>query len=172
MYTLIYWPTIPGRGEFVRLVLEEAGVPYRDLGREPGGEERVAETLYQRAFGPPILQHEDLFLSQTVAICDYLGRRHDLAPHPHQSLMLALTVADAVTEVHDTHHPLSSALYYEDQREAARQRAHHFVHKRLPLFLSYFERNLPAVFSYADLSLFQLVCGLQYAFPRAFQTRV
>lgn len=175
MYTLIYWSNIQGRGEFVRLLLEEIGVPYRDLGREEG-DEKVAETLYQRGFGPPLLQDGDFLLAQTAAICDYLGRKHDLASaEPHYALQLQLTIADAVTEVHDTHHPIASSLYYEDQKEPARLRARNFTQERLPKFLPYFQKQLEDrhyliqdQLSYPDLSLFQLLEGLRYAFPRAF----
>lgn len=183
MYDLIYWSGIPGRGEFVRLVLEEAGAPYRDVGREEG-DEAVAAWLYGQgsgypAFAPPILQHGDLVLAQTAAICDYLGRRHGLVPEDEagraQALQVQLTVADAVLEAHDTHHPISAALYYEEQREAALQRAGHFTKERLPRFLGYFEGALRdgwlvgGRLSHADLSLFQLLCGLEYAFPKAFE---
>ena len=80
--------------------------------------------------------------------------------------------------MHDTHHPIAASLYYEDQREAARARAADFVKSRLPKYLGYFERVLMrnpsgdrhlvgARLTYADLSLFQIVAGLRYAFPRA-----
>lgn len=189
-YELYYWPSIPGRGEFVRLVLEEAGVPYVDVGRRPrkegGGVEAVVRFYAGRSsghpvFAPPVLKHGDLVLAQTAAICHFLGRRHGLAPDDEagevHALELQLTIADLVDEVHDTHHPLSSALYYEDQKPAAKQRAAHFVGERLPRFLGYFERVLQqngsdvlvgTRLSHADLSLFQALEGLGYAFPRAF----
>ena len=189
-YELYYWPDIPGRGEFVRLVLEQAGVPYVDVGREPrergGGVERVAAFWEGRSeghpvFAPPVLKHGDLVLAQTAAICHFLGRRHGLAPGDEagaaHALELQLTIADLVDEVHDTHHPISSALYYEDQKGEAKQRAAHFVGERLPRFLGYFERVLRqtgagvlvgTALSHADLALFQALEGLAYAFPRAF----
>jgi glutathione S-transferase len=189
-YELYYWPSIPGRGEFVRLVLEEAGVPYVDVGRGPrkegGGVEAVVAFYAGRnsghpVFAPPVLKHGDLVLAQTAAICHFLGRRHGLAPDDEageaHALELQLTIADLVDEVHDTHHPLSAALYYEDQKPAAKQRAAHFVGERLPRFLGYFERVLRqngsdvlvgTRLSHADLSLFQALEGLGYAFPRAF----
>jgi glutathione S-transferase len=189
-YQLYYWPNIPGRGEFVRLVLEEAGAPYVDVGRQPraegGGVEAVvafyAGTSDGRpTFAPPVLKHGDLVLAQTAAICHFLGRRHGLAPPDEtgeaHALELQLTIADLVGEVHDTHHPISAALYYEDQKPAAKQRAAHFVGERLPRFLGYFERALRhngggvlvgTDVSHADLSLFQALEGLAYAFPRAF----
>ena len=189
-YQLYYWPNIPGRGEFVRLVLEEAGAAYRDVGRESkqqgGGVEAVVafwagKNAGHPVFAPPVLKHGDLVVAQTAAICHYLGRRHDLAPGGESGELLALelqlTIADLVAEVHDTHHPISSALYYEDQKPAAKRRAKNFVKDRLPRFLGYFERVLgesggdwllaPGL-SHADLSLFQALEGLDYAFPRAF----
>ena len=172
-YELYYWPNIPGRGEFVRLVLEEAGASYRDVGRQPAEGYPV--------FAPPVLKHGELVLAQTVAICDFLGRRHDLAPGEEagraRALALQLTIADLVVEAHDTHHPISAWLYYEDQQAEARRRAPHFVSQRLPRFLQYFERVLRhnggevlvgEGLSHADLGLFQALEGLAYAFPRGF----
>ena len=189
-YELYYWPEIPGRGEFVRLVLEEAGVPYVDVGRDeraPGGGMEAVVAFYQGrneghpVFAPPVLKHGDFVLAQTAAICHFLGRRHGLAPGDEagdaHALELQLTIADLVSEVHDTHHPISASLYYEDQRDAAKGRAKHFVTERLPRFLDYFERVLQqsggevlvgARITHADLSLFQALEGLAYAFPRAY----
>lgn len=184
-YELYYWPTIPGRGEFVRLVLEEAGAPYVDVARLPaeqgGGEDAIVRLLEDGGgvppFAAPFLRHDGVVLAQTANICLYLARRHALVtperePHANQ---LQLTVADVVAEAHDTHHPLAASLYYEDQRPAARRRARAFVDERIPRFLGYFERviargggvHLLGDFCYADLAVFQLVEGLRYAFPRA-----
>jgi glutathione S-transferase len=189
-YELYYWPNIPGRGEFARLVLEEAGALYLDVGRLPrekgGGVEAVVAYWAGKSgghpvFAPPVLKQGELVLAQTAAICHFLGRRHGLAPSDDagaaHALELQLTIADLVDEVHDTHHPLSSSLYYEDQKPEARRRAAHFVEERMPRFLGYFERVvthngggllLGSALSHADLSLFQALEGLAYAFPRAF----
>jgi glutathione S-transferase len=189
-YELYYWPGIPGRGEFVRLVLEEAAASYRDMGRLPadegGGIEAVAAFWAGRreghpVFAPPVLKQGDLVLSQTAAICHFLGCRHALAPPDEagqaQALALQLTIADLVVEAHDTHHPISAWLYYEDQQAEASRRAPHFVGERLPRFLQYFERVLDhhgggvlvgTRLSHADLGLFQALEGLAYAFPRGF----
>jgi len=189
-YQLYYWPNIPGRGEFVRLVLEEAGAPYVDVGRqtrEQGGGIEAVIAFYagksqgHPVFAPPVLKHGELVLAQTAAICHFLGRRHGLAPRDEagemHALELQLTIADLVDEVHDTHHPVSAALYYEDQKPAAKRRAAHFVKERLPRYLGYFERVLQegrgdwlveTGISHADLSLFQALEGLAYAFPRGF----
>jgi glutathione S-transferase len=189
-YELYYWPDVPGRGEFVRLALEEAGVPWVDVARRPrsegGGMEAVLAFYAGKhgghpIFAPPVLKHGDYVLAQTAAICDFLGRRHGLAPPDDagaaHALELQLTVADLVAEVHDTHHPISAALHYEQQKAAAKKRAAHFVGERLPRFLRYFERVLRRndhgvlvgrEISHADLSLFQALEGLAYAFPRAF----
>jgi glutathione S-transferase len=132
-------------------------------------------------FAPPVLKQGELVLAQTAAICHFLGRRHGLAPSDEagelHALELQLTIADLVSEVHDTHHPISASLYYRDQMPEARRRAAHFVGERLPRFLGYFERVLRhnggevlagTGLSHADLSLFQALEGLAYAFPRAF----
>jgi glutathione S-transferase len=134
-YELYYWPNIPGRGEFVRLVLEEAATPYRDVGRLPaeqgGGVEAVAafwsgEREGHPIFAPPVLKQGELVLSQTAAICHFLACRHELAPQDEagqaHALALQLTIADLVVEAHDTHHPISAWLYYEDQQAEARRR--------------------------------------------------
>ena len=189
-YELYYWPEIPGRGEFVRLVLEDAGMDYVDVGRlseSEGGGTRAVIAYYEGSaeghpiFAPPVLKHGEAVIAQTAAICHYLGCRHDLAPGDEvgqaQALELQLSIADLVVEVHDTHHPISIALYYEDQRSEALKRSRHFVADRLPRYLRYFERVLERnggevlvgrSVSHADLSLFQTLEGLAYAFPRAF----
>jgi glutathione S-transferase len=189
-YELYYWPILPGRGEFVRLVLEEAGVPYRDVTRLPeedgGGFKPLlafmqGERPGQPAYAPPILVHGDVVLAQSAAICAYLGERHGLAPAEPgkrmQALQLQLTIADVADEAHDTHHPINASLYYEDQKDAAHKASQHFLDQRLPRFLGYFERVLERsgrawlmgdTLTYPDLSLFQLVEGLAYAFPKGF----
>lgn len=186
-YELYYWPVIQGRGEFVRLVLEEAGADYTDVARLPksrgGGFEAIGRILGggrggQPPFAPPILVHGDLVLAQTPLICRYLAERHDLAPAEQadrlRAAQLMLTVADLAVETHDVHHPIGAALYYEDQKPESARRAELFRDQRLPKFLGYFERVLAAnggqflvgtAPSYADLAMFQLMAGLDYAFP-------
>lgn len=187
-YELYYWPTIQGRGEFVRLALEEAGADYVDAGRGVDGPdfEAVAAVLdaggAHPPFAPPVLVDGDLVIAQTANILAYLGERHRLAPGDtagrYWTAQLQLTLADWVAEIHDTHHPIGSELHYEDQQPEAQRRAAHFRTYRLPRFMDYFERVLagnPAgdsrlvgdAISHADLSLFQVVAGLRYAFPRA-----
>ena len=183
MLDLIYWNALPGRGEFVRLVLEEAGLPYRDLAREEGNETVLAYRKGQApgspAFAPPILVQGELVLSQTAVICSWLGEREGLAPADEPRRMAAraaqLTLADVVSVAHDTHHPISTALYFEQQREEAIQAAQRFLDHRLPSWFGYFERVVEhhggdwlfGEFSYVDLGLFQLLEGLDHAFPRA-----
>jgi glutathione S-transferase len=191
MYELHYWPGIQGRGEFVRLALEAAGADYVDVARGPvsegGGARNLAQLIDELSpapFAPPILVIDTLVIAQTANILLFLGHRHQLAPEEEAGRLwvnqLQLTIADLVDEAHDTHHPLSSGLYYEDQKEAAKQRAEHFRTGRMPKYLGYFERILQGggesgaglageVLTYADLSLFQVVRGLQYAFPNAMQ---
>ncbi len=191
-YELFYWPAIQGRGEFVRLVLEEAGVAYVDVARQPESEgggvgvlrEMLESELDQTpSFAPPMLRDGDLLVSQTANICLMLARRHGLVPDDEPSRLhanqLQLTIQDWLTEVHDTHHPISVADYYEEQREEARERASFFIEKRMPNFLEYVERVLDSMggdwllgheLSYVDLSMFQMIRGLEYAFPRAFDS--
>jgi glutathione S-transferase len=180
-YDLWYWPGIPGRGEFVRLALEAGSIPYRDRAREEGAEALMAD-MKQRAdqppFAPPYLVAGDLCIAQTANILLFLGDRHGLGPEDggqrYFANELQLTIADMVAEAHDVHHPVGVALYYNDQKPEAARRAEEFRDKRMPKFLSYFERVLAAHGpwllgerrTYVDLSLFQLVEGLDYAFPR------
>jgi len=186
-YELYYWASIQGRGEFVRLALEETGARYVDVARTEGGEERMlalldADALACPPFAPPFLKAGNRLIGQTANILLFLGERHGLAPKrdagrvwTHQ---LQLTLADLVVEAHDTHHPIASSLYFEEQRREAKRRAADFVANRLPKFFCYFEHvlasnpNGPAHLvggrlTYADLSLFQVVAGLRYAFPNA-----
>ncbi len=186
-YELYYWSSIQGRGEFVRLALEEAGANYVDVARTDGGEERMLallddDTLACAPFAPPFLKVGNRLIGQTANILLFLGERHGLAPKAEAGKtwthQLQLTLADLVVEVHDTHHPIASNLYYEDQRREAKRRAADFLKHRLPKYLGYFERVLvrnprgPAHLvggrlTYADLSLFQVIAGLHYAFPNA-----
>lgn len=186
-YGLYYWPQIQGRGEFVRLALEEAGAPYVDVARRrgpKGGVPAMMKLLRARPgalepLAPPFLRAGRLLIAQTANILAFLGPRHGLVPDDEASrlraLQLQLTIADLVAEVHDTHHPVDTGRYYEDQRPEARRRAAAFRSERLPKFLGYFERALQRAgnhlvgrrLSYVDLSAFQVVCGLEYAFPRA-----
>jgi glutathione S-transferase len=185
-YELYYWPNIQGRGEYVRLALEEAGADYVDVAR--GGERGMAamtkllKSKQTPPFAPPFLKAGSLVIAQVAAILLYLGQRHGLAPKSEAGRLwlhqLQLTLSDLVTEIHDTHHPLGVTLYYEDQRSAAKARTREFWKERAPKFLGYFERVLaeaggPYVtgrrVSYVDLSLFQIVDGLRYAFPRRMQ---
>lgn len=180
-YELFYWPSIQGRGEFVRLALEEAGQDYVDVARGSGGVEAMMAAMKDSprpSFAPPFLRTEEVTIGQTAAILLYLGERHGLAPQDlpgrlwtHQ---LQLTIADLVGEAHDTHHPVGSSLYYEDQQDEARRRAADFTAARIPKFLGYFSRVLGEQdyllgdqLTYADLSLFQVLEGLRYAFPNA-----
>jgi glutathione S-transferase len=178
-YDLWYWPQIPGRGEFVRLALEAGKIPYRDRAREEGAEALMRDMKARGAvFAPPYLVAGDLSIAQTATILLFLGDRHGLAPEGEKDRLFVhqvqLTIADMVAEAHDVHHPVGVALYYQDQKPEAGRRAEEFREKRMPKFLSYFEHLLAAGgagvlgtrWSYADLSLFQLVEGLSYAFPR------
>src|SRR5262252_3653741 len=182
-YELFYWPGIQGRGEFIRLALEDAGASYIDLARKSGGMDRMfsllkKQSLKERPFAPPFLRAGRLLIAQTANILFYLGARHRLAPKDEAGRLwahqLQLTIADFVEEVHNTHHPIGSALYYEDQRKEADRYAAEFWKRRPQKYLGYFERVLEANggdhvlgrrLSYVDLSLFQVVTGLRYAFP-------
>ncbi|HVR64410.1 MAG TPA: glutathione S-transferase [Polyangia bacterium] len=198
-FELFYWPSIQGRGEFVRLALEATRTPYIDVGRQPRAEGGGVPALMalldgqatdaapaadaQLPFAPPILRHGAVLLAHTANILHYLGPRLGLAPsdeaarltiHQHQ-----LTITDLLVEAHDTHHPIGVDLYYDDQKPEALRRAQNFIKQRMPKYLGHFERLLQrnhagggahaigATLTYVDLSLFQVMAGLAYAFPRA-----
>jgi glutathione S-transferase len=183
-YELYYWPSIQGRGEFVRLALAEAGADYIDVARQKGGVaklERLLESPRVKGppFAPPFLRYGGLLIGQTANILLFLGTRHGLAPKNEAGRVwvhqLQLTITDLVAEAHDVHHPIASGLYYEDQKREAKRAAESFIAERIPKYLVYFEtvleRNARSYLagprlSYADLSLFQIVEGLRYAFPR------
>jgi glutathione S-transferase len=184
-YELYYWPEIQGRGEYVRLALEEAGAAYVDVARRRGGEDKliaILESTRQQypPYAPPVLKAGRLLIAQTANILQYLGPRHGLAPKNEPGALwvhqLQLTIADFVEEVHQTHHPIATALYYEEQRKEAKRYSREFWKRRPQKYLGYFERVLERSggpwltgrrLSYADLSLFQVVEGLRYAFPKA-----
>jgi len=184
-YKLYYWSGIQGRGEFIRLALEDAGASYDDVARGQGDDAIVRFLDGRHAgalpFAPPFLQAGRLVLAQVANILQYLGPPLDLVAasesrrlYAHQ---LQLTISDLVAEVHDSHHPIAGSLYYDDQRVEARRRSADLRENRLPRFLGYFEqvlgrgggRHALREHSYVDLSLFQLMAGLDYAFPRAMQ---
>ena len=185
-YQLYYWPSIQGRGEYVRLALEDAGAGYDDVARGKGGTGAMMKMMEGHKgtppFAPPFLKAGQLVIGQTANILLYLGARHGLAPKAdagkfwlHQ---LQLTIADFVMEIHDTHHPLGSSLYYEDQKAPAKKRTEEFWSSRVPKYLGYFEDLVKANggafvtgrrLTYVDLSLFQIVEGLRYAFPKRMQ---
>jgi glutathione S-transferase len=186
-YELYYQPSIQGRGEFIRLALEEAGADYIDVARDPNfGRPGIMKFLDDPAlerppFAPPFLKAGDLLISQTANILQFLGPRLGLVPEKEDSRLwahqLQLTIADWLYETGQTHHPVANVLYYEEQKDEAKKRAAHFTSTRIPKFLGYFERilNLNAksgdfIFgeevSYVDLSLFQMIAGLRYAFPK------
>jgi glutathione S-transferase len=191
IYELYYWPGIQGRGEFVRLALEEAGASYRDVALVPqaqgGGAPAVVRVLTARSierppFAPPILKAGRRFIAQTPNILMYLGDHLKLAPPDEAgrfwTQQLQLTISDLYLDIFSTHHPLGDAYAYEEQKSAAKRRTKDFLSTRLPKFLGYFERVLErnrarapwlvgTRLSYADLSMAHVIAGLRYAFPKA-----
>jgi glutathione S-transferase len=191
-YALYYWPFIQGRGEYVRLALEDAGADYDDVARGGDGMAAMMRIMEARKgtppFAPPFLKAGKLVIGHTANILLYLGARHGLAPKAEGGKLwvhgLQLTITDFVLEIHDTHHPLGPSLYYEDQRAQAKKRTEEFWKERVPKYLGYFEELVEEGggayvtgrrATYVDLSLFQLVAGLRYAFPnrmKAFERKV
>ncbi|KAG5926470.1 hypothetical protein E4U53_003074 [Claviceps sorghi] len=191
-YELIYWPGVPGRGEFIRLLFEEAGVPYQDTAKKES--EAVSRVMALTdadnkgdksnvpAMACPALKHGHVTLSQTPNILLYLAPKLGLAPAAgdamYQLNQLVLTILDFLSnEVHDTHHPIGTSATYEDQKPEAAKRAESFKTERLPKFLAYAQRVLDGEASgegpwlhggkltYADLVLFQGIHGTEFAFP-------
>jgi glutathione S-transferase len=189
-FDLYYWPGLQGRGEFIRLALEAAGVAYRDVARLPeaegGGAKAVVGMMrspgsWMVPLAPPILKTGDLVLAQVANILFFLGPKLDLCSEREDQRwytnQLQLTITDLVAEIHDTHHPISTSMYYEQQREEAIKKAQAFVAQRMPKFLNYFENIIQKStagyligehLSYVDTSMFQVLEGLSYAFPTAF----
>jgi glutathione S-transferase len=189
-YQFYYWPHIQGRGEFVRLALEEGAADYVDVARLPArrgmGEAAMIRLMAEAPagrlpFAPPFLKAGKLVIAQTANILQFLGPRLGLVPKAEATRLwahqLQLTIADLVDEAHDTHHPIAGSLYYHQQKPEAKRRAGHFTGERLPKFLGYFERVLAdnpggdrhligKSLTYVDLSMFQVIAGLNYAFPR------
>ena len=183
-YDLWYWPSIQGRGEFVRLALEAKGIPYRDRARADGADALLADLSGHsgiKPFAPPYLVASDGFvIGQVAHILAWLADRHDLGAGELatdlQLIMLQLTITDIVAEVHNVHHPVAGSLYYADQKDAAHEAAKHFRQERMPKYFGYFEDALGqnggpfvlgAKWSHVDTSLFQLVEGLRYMLPQS-----
>jgi glutathione S-transferase len=184
-YQLYYWPQLQGRGEFVRLALEDAGAEYEDVARQPDGMDRMMAIMRARdekrpPYAPPFLKAGRITIAQVANILFYLGADLKLAPSDEAGRLwlnqLQLTITDFVKEIHDTHHPLGSSLYYEDAKPEAKRYTQNFLKERAPKYLGYFETVLTRSggpwllgrkFTYADLSMFQLIEGLRYAFPSA-----
>ena len=191
-YKLYYWPMIQGRGEVIRLALEEAGADYIDVARNSKGQEDNQSaiidilqdsTLMSPPFAPPFLVDGDIIIAQAAAILQYLAPKIGLIGESQEAQIFAhqiqLTVSDFLTEVHDTHHPIASELYYEEQAEESKRRSANFIKLRIPKYLDYFEKIIANnksnsgwlignSLTYPDLSLFQIIEGLNYAFPKAF----
>jgi glutathione S-transferase len=188
VYELYYWPSIPGRGEFIRLAFEEAGARYIDVAREPadkGGGVKAMQKLMRESpslepFAPPFIKVGDQLIAQSANILAFLAPRLGLITSDEASRAAAnqiqLTISDFVDEAHDVHHPIGSSLYYEDQKAESKRRAPVFIAERMPKFLGYFERVaqknakgglVGSALSYVDLSMFHLLEGLKYAFPNA-----
>jgi glutathione S-transferase len=198
-YELYYWPGIQGRGEFIRLALEEAGARYIDVALVPaargGGVPAIVKLLEARGierppFAVPILRAGRQLIAQTPNILLFLGDRLGLAPRDEAGRLwtnqLGLTILDFYLEIFHTHHPLGDGYAYDEQKPEAKRRTKYFLSARLPRFLGYFERVLAlnrarrpwlvgARLSHADLSMAQVIAGLRYAFPlatrRALRTR-
>jgi glutathione S-transferase len=201
---LYYWPGIQGRGEFVRLLLEEAGAAYVDVARDrenglaammrfleghwpegqaPEGQGPESQEPGALPFAPPFVKVGDVIVSQTANILAFLAPGLGLVPDDEalraEANQIQLTLADFVDEIHDTHHPIAGSLYYEDQKAAAKRRARDFVKERMPKYLGWLEKVLErnrksggqwlvgSDCTYVDLSAFQIVEGLRYAFPHA-----
>ncbi len=187
-YELYYWPSTPGRGEFLRLALEAGGADYVDVARRKTGMAKMMKLMNgprvtQPPFAPPFLKSGKLLVSQTANILMYLGGELGLAPATVAGKLwanqLQLTIADLVKEAHDTHHPVATSLYYEDQKKEAKRYSENFRKERIPKYLGYFEKVIArnpsgdryavgARLSYVDTSLFEVIEGLNYAFPKAF----
>ncbi len=192
-YKLYYWPMIQGRGEVIRLALEEAGIDYEDVARKSFKKKKKQSTiidilqdssLKKPPFAPPFLVDGDIIISQAAAILQYIAPKIGLIGKNKSEQIFAhqiqLTITDFLMEVHDTHHPIASALYYEEQLEESKRRAAHFIEIRIPKYLNYFQKILVNnssnsgwlignTLTYPDLSLFQIIEGLSYAFPKAFK---
>jgi glutathione S-transferase len=184
---LYYWPGIQGRGEFVRLLLEDAGCPYSDIVRSRGMGPMMNYLDGKKPgalpFAPPFVKVGDTVVAQTANILAFLSAHLGLGPKTaaqrSEMNQIQLTIADFVGEIHDTHHPIAGSLYYDDQKAAAKRRSRDFVAQRLPKYLGWFERILVrnrssegtwlvgSDLTYVDLSLFQVIAGLRYAFPNA-----
>lgn len=186
-FTLYYWAGLPGRGEFVRLALEFAGADYWDICRDPNNQEDPFQSILRKlespdvfppVFAPPILEHNGKFIAQTANVLDYLANIFPIgggdSESKRASLQVQLTIADFLTEIHNTHHPISASLYFEDQVEEAKKASKVFLNDRIWKWMKFWNSMvnsskgdflLGKEILYVDLSFFQVLGGLIYAFP-------
>jgi len=178
---LWYWPDLPGRGEFIRLFCEAGEVDYTDMAREQGADALV-EHMHglegRRPFAPPYIEDDGIVVGQTPLVLQYLSDKHGLGSGEMETdlqlFQLQIDIADFVEEVHSVHHPIAHDLFYADQMDAAFEKAGYFRAQRIPKFLIHFDNAIAAgggpfslgqQWSHVDTSLFQLMEGLDYAFP-------
>ncbi len=178
-YALYYWPAIPGRGEPVRLTFHLGGIEYVDVARQEGA---GAITKFLKGgegpFAPPFVVHDEDVFWQTANLCDLIARRHGMVDDEEapRALQLMMTIMDVFAEAHDTHHPVATGLYYDDQKDAAKANSKAFREERIPKYLDFFESHLEGgtllgdELSYVDAALWHLHEGLQYAFPKAMKS--
>ena len=106
-YQLYYWPHIQGRGEVIRLALEEAGVDYTDVAREQNSEEESRnvilnvlqdKTLSRVPFAPPFLVDGGIMIAQAANILLYLSDKIGLAPLDEPGRIFAHQIQLTVTD--------------------------------------------------------------------------
>lgn len=205
-YKLLYHPGLPGRGEYIRLAFEATSTPYTDVSNtsQAGiGEvygtlspQSLGEGLNPPKFAPPMLRvggagpnGSDLLISQTSNVLLYLGRKLGLSGESEAEGYwvneVVLTGLDFCNDCHDTHHPIATGMFYEDQKDEALKKASDFRENRIPKFLGYFERVLRGNgaraqgkylvgkgLTAADLVVWQVVDGVRYAFPKEMEARM
>lgn len=205
-FELLYHPSVPGRGEFIRLALEAASIPYNDVANNDKKGYSIVQAACSPkstgdtdgnppAFAPPALRvpgagkdGKTLLIYQTPNILIYLGPHLGLAPEDEVERLWVnqnmLTALDLNNETHDTHHPIAVMQYYEDQKEEALKKSKNFRENRIPKYFSFFERVLKGneetgkgkylvsdMLTYADTTLWQVMDGLHFAFPKELEAR-
>nr|ACM44934.1 sigma-class glutathione S-transferase [Laternula elliptica] len=184
-WVLYYWPGFKGRAEFVRLVFEEAGIPYLE------SNQGVADSIIKGEIGgypvmmPPVVAKGDFRLGQTQMICQYLAGKYGLAPKGEEDKIHAEQVCasmyDYLTEGYGAFHGAKPGVKYADQKEEAQRYIDRVVQQRLPRYLKHFETVLAAntagtgflfgdSISHADLALFHIMNATEFQFPEVYKS--
>jgi len=194
MWQILYWPAKDadgkvaagaGRAEYLRVLFEEAGVPYQDVtaGLRAFFWQNLEAQPYP-ALAPPAIRKNNFILGQTAVCAKRLAMEfgfyptdEDDAAHAEQ---IVTTVHEYIAEGRSAFHPVKNTMSYHDQKEEAKPYIAAFKADRLPRYMTNFERFLKAnrggggffvgdSLSYVDLQVMVMLQVTRSQFPDAWE---